>query len=188
MATFDQDVWLSRSNKKHAKNAKKRAQEHAAIKGLAVIVAWCTSKNFTVNFSKSSGGIIYTETKEIFVCSRVSPMQQLYLLLHECGHLLIGFKERHQRFGMGYTVSNSSALKRSYHHRLDILEEEFEAWHRGWKLGERLGVMSSENKVQFDRTRIRLLRSYLLWASKAPGYEKYDEPSGEREHKNEIVS
>lgn len=174
--SFDRGVWLVRAVKKTRGGDTTAAERY--VSALETIIKWCESRGLSVTFSKKSGGVYYTAQKEITINARAGAKQQLFLLLHECGHHLIGNAERHERYGMGYSVTDVTT-RRTYHHRIDILEEEFEAWHRGWKLALRLGVLSTEDKVIFDKVRIRYLRSYLLWASKAPGYEKYDEPAPE---------
>ncbi|HAN16499.1 MAG TPA: hypothetical protein DCP73_13260 [Chloroflexi bacterium] len=81
-------------------------------------------------------------------------------MLHECGHHLIGMKEHHQRFGMGYPQTDP-AVTRTFLHRVSCLEEELEAWHRGWKLSQRIGM--SLNRDNFDRVRLECIRSYIKW-------------------------
>lgn len=187
--SFDKDLWLKRAISR-SRSESGAAIASAYVESLNTLIQWCESKGLSVVFSKKSGGIYYTDQKEIMINARASARQQLYLLLHECGHHLIGSVERHERYGMGYSSSDDKTSRRTYHHRIDILEEEFEAWHRGWKLALRLGVLSTHDKIQFDKVRIRYLRGYLLWASKAPGYEKYDDPITEEindENSNPVV-
>jgi len=186
MATFDRELWTARAWERHTKaiqagtdqvrSTMRWIEDLKYIDALRVVVEWCEARSLAVVFSKRSDGIYFAADKEIRVSGRASPKHQLHILLHESGHHLIGNKEKHQRYGMGYT-NDDPHVKRTFHHRLDILEEEYEAWHRGWKLGSRLGVLSKHDKVPFDRTRVRMLRTYILWASKAPGYEKYDDPA-----------
>lgn len=184
--SFDRGVWLARVTKAARGNLTQLDLKY--VNALEAIIKWCESRGLSVTFSKKSGGVYYTDQKEITINARAAAKQQLFLLLHECGHHLIGSAERHERYGMGYSTSDRT-VRRTYHHRIDILEEEFEAWYRGWKLALRLGVLSLEDKVIYDKVRIRYLRSYLLWASKAPGYEKYDEPFQENvnDEQNQIV-
>jgi hypothetical protein len=186
MAAFDLELWNARAwdrfqkaiqAGKNADRATKRwTEDRHYVSALRVVVEWCEARSLTVTFCKRSGGIYYTADKEIKVSGRASPKHQLHILLHECGHHLIGSKDKYERYGMGYGNQDPD-VKRSFHHRIDIVDEEFEAWHRGWKLARRLGALTKKDKAAFDRTRVAMLRTYLLWATKAPGYEKYDDPA-----------
>ena len=91
-------------------------------------------------------------------------------LLHECGHHLIGMKEHHERFGQGYPLGNDPAVAKTKAHKVACLEEEFEAWHRGWKLARRLGLAITRS--DFDELRIECLKSYIDWAARA--YKRKD--------------
>jgi len=133
-------------------------RELSYIEKIKHVVAWCESKNIEVIFSKE--GSYYSETQKIHINQRLKPETQLYVLLHECGHHLIGYKERHERYGMGYTVEDAS-IKRSLIHRIDVLDEELEAWHRGRKLAGRLCI--SIDKKQFDRVRAKMVKTYVRW-------------------------
>jgi len=195
MSTFDHEVWQARAWDRFQKaivagNDQDRVTQRWSedikyVSALRVVVEWCESRSLIVTFCKRGGGIYYSADKEIKISGRASPKHQLHILLHECGHHLIGIKDKHERYGMGYAVTESND-KKTFHHRIDIVDEEFEAWHRGWKLALRLGALNKFDKPGFDKTRILMLRTYLLWATKSPGYEKYDDPSGEDD--NETVA
>ena len=90
---------------------------------------------------------------------------------------MIGDKEKGERFGMGYGKSDDPAVNRTAHHRLDILEEEFEAWHRGWKLALRIGSLVEADKMEYDKTRTQMLFTYVKWTAKQPGFENYESPA-----------
>ena len=87
----------------------------------------------------------------------------MIVLLHECGHHLIGVNDDHDRFGMGYPQSDPEITK-TFHHRVSCLEEEMEAWHRGWKLAKRLNL--TVDRDVFDAMRLKCIRSYIKWTVK----------------------
>ena len=61
-------------------------------------------------------------------------------------------------------------VKRTFHHRMSCLEEEIEAWHRGWKLAVRLGL--SVTREEFDVVRLDCLKSYVRWTLQPETMEK----------------
>ena len=181
---FDADVWRARSWDRLSKALRAKRPESSAykkwlndikhIESLRVVVEWCSARSLTVTFCKKAGGMYYTDDKEIKISGRASPQRQLHLLLHECGHCLIGDKEKDERFGMGYSRSDDQKVNRTAHHRLDILEEEFEAWHRGWKLAVRIGALGETDKTDYDKTRTQMIFTYVRWTAKQPGFENYE--------------
>lgn len=184
---FDEDVWRARAWDRLSRAARVKRQESAAYKkwlcdlkhinSLRVVVEWCKARSLTVTFCKKAGGMYYTADREIKISGRAAPKRQLHLLLHECGHCLIGEKEKDERFGMGYGKSDDAKVNRTAHHRLDILEEEFEAWHRGWRLGLRIGALVEADKQEYDKTRTQLLYTYVKWTAKDPGFANYENPA-----------
>lgn len=178
MAAFDPKLWKSRASARYrsavrsgldkAEAQYRRDTDVAHIDSLAVLVDWCAQRNIEVNFCKSSGGFYYTSNRQININCRLTPEKQVFFLLHECGHHLIGDKEKHERFGMGYSHQDDPEVNKTFHHRCDIVEEEFEAWHRGFKLGTRIGI--SIDKESYDKHRVEMLRSYFKWAVKPGEY------------------
>jgi len=133
------------------------------IDKLATVVDWCNFKGLRVVFGKVCGGTYITGEKVIKLAGRASPEKQLYMLLHECGHHLIGFDGEDERFGMGYPYAEDPNVNATFHHRIACLEEEIEAWHRGWKLAKRLHLQLE--RQTFDKVRLECLRSYIKWAN-----------------------
>lgn len=179
MAHFDAELWRSRAWNRYQRapvdqvSTARWTRDVAAIGHLQVLVDWCVARNIEVIFCKRGGGIYYPEDKRIKINGRLAPEKQFYFLLHECGHHLIGDKEKHERFGMGYPREHDVNVKRTFHHRVDIVDEEFEAWHRGFKLARRLKLRI--NKQRFDETRSEMLKSYFKWALRVDGYGKDDD-------------
>ena len=134
------------------------------IEKLNAIVEWCESKGIDVVMAKKANGVYDPGDATITITCRASPEKQLHYLLHECGHHLIGMKEHHERFGKGYPQGNNPKVMNTFEHKLACLEEEIEAWHRGWKLSRRLRL--NVDREQFDATRIECLKTYVEWTSK----------------------
>ena len=175
MKEFDLQLWKDRAWKKYgraltsgrpqARLELEWAVDLLLISDLFVINEWCKNKGLKVLFGKTSNGNFFPQEKKILISSHASLQNQVIILLHECGHYLIGELEDHERFGMGYPQTDPGITK-TFQHRLACLEEEFEAWHRGWKLSKRLNLRL--NREDYDNYRIRCLRSYIKWSLK-PG-------------------
>jgi hypothetical protein len=184
MAWFDPDLWRERAWSRYqqatgtsrAAATERWERDVTHISALATLVDWCGQRGIEVVFCKRGGGIYYPEDKCIKISGRMLPERQVFFLLHECGHHLIGDKEKHERFGMGYPQDDPN-VKRTFHHRCDIVDEEFEAWHRGFKLAKRLRLRI--NKERFDRTRAEMLKTYFKWALRTDGYGKDDDDDEE---------
>jgi hypothetical protein len=164
---YDRVRWLRDMNKRLLKAApEKRAEMEAEdmhyISGIEKVLNWCTSRGLSVEWPRSQGGSYDPTDKVITVSSSSVPRIQLQVLLHECGHHLIGRPKAGYRFSMGYGATHDL---RADSHKIDILDEEFEAWERGWKLGKRLGALKQSDRHEFNRYRVRMLKGYVNWAA-----------------------
>ena len=176
MAEFALDVWKSRAAerlRRAARARKKQAErQHKRdlrfIQGVSAFVEWARSQGYSVRFGKTAaGGEVDSEEKTILINCQLSPENQVYNLAHECGHILIGEREKDQRFGMGYNADEPNE-KKTLHHRIDVVDEEFEAWDRGRKLAGRLGIRI--DKKLFHQARARYIKTYMKWALQVDGH------------------
>jgi len=152
-------------------HAQKLSREISTINGLKALVEWCASKKIEVLFTnRKCGGGYVGEHKVIYINSKQSLEKQLFVLLHECGHLLIDNNTDNAefRFKYGYPTSDPN-IKRKFVHRCTVIEEEFEAWHRGRKLVAKLGIEIDDEK--FSITKAHMLKSYMKWALGDPRFQ-----------------
>ena len=174
MIEFNKELWLERASKRSKGTVRRGSRNRSAagaqlqvdkfyIECIADVVGWCSSRGLTVVFGKRPGGTYETGDKKIIIACRAAPEKQLYYLLHECGHHLIGFKEQDERFGMGYPKVDDPDYNSTFHHKFACLEEEMEAWHRGWRLAKRLRLKIPRDG--FDKVRLECLRSYVQWVN-----------------------
>lgn len=179
MSTFNIDKWKSRAVKRfnaaidNGKSAsvatRKFSDDIKHIEALNTTITWCTKRGVKVIFGRTAPCFV-PETKVIMLNATATPMQQLFFLLHETGHMLIGTKN--ERFAMGYRQSDPSVTK-TFRHKLDIIDEEFEAWDRGWRLSKRLGLQISRDEYQ--KLRCSSMKTYLKWGLNIDGYRPADE-------------
>jgi hypothetical protein len=103
-------------------------------------------------------------TKQITICSRMRIENKLYTLLHECGHALI--RESPANFAKEYTAQmeadGDGRKMRSARYKVETIEEEIEAWKRGKRLANRLGIRINEDKFNDHKT--ESLMTYIRWA------------------------
>lgn len=188
MRGFDKDVWRQRAwdrFQRHVRGETHRAPSRGAetqwvrdviyVDRLACVVEWAAARKLVVVFAKRSAGVFDPNTNEIIISSRARPERQLYYLLHECGHYLIGCQGRHERFQDGYpSAIGNPQVKKTFKYKITCLEEELEAWHRGWKLAKRIGL--GLDKTAWDEVRLDCLRSYAEWTTDDAGV-KYETES-----------
>jgi len=175
VTTFNQETWKTRACSRFARASaagKPTAgavlhKDIRSIDSLVTVLTWCAARKIGVTFVKESNGLYDANDKSIKISGRLAPELQLYVLLHECGHFLVGERGIHQRFGGGYSSAKSGASKTT-HHRIDVLDEEFEAWHRGRRLAKRLKIKLDDDV--WNKTRAGFLRTYMKWVLRQGGY------------------
>jgi hypothetical protein len=134
-------------------------KELTAIAGMERIALWLEKKKITLKVKKMEFAIYFADIRQIHLSGGLSRERQLIFLIHECGHVLVGRPKRNERFGMTEILKGERC---TFRHRLDVLEEEFEAWHRGKKMAKRLKVVY--DSTQWDQEKQWALVSYLKWA------------------------
>lgn len=159
------------------------AREYLAIEGMDRVAQWAKKRGLSIDIHpKIDAGRFHSQARRVEVSSRLGPEKQLIILLHELGHFLIeasGPELLIERFPNGYARIDSGIPGRDVLHKIDVIAEEFEAWHRGWKLAGRLGILIDRD--YFDAVRADYLRSYMKWALRrgrppADDLEEPDEP------------
>lgn len=165
MVQFDPELWRTRAwtryQRAQTRDFDRASERHLvetdSISALEVLIGWCESRGLKVEFNCEPNGTYNPEDGLIEINCHLLPEKQLHLALHECGHHLIGKKYDKER----------AAAKAPFHHRCDALDEEFDAWKRGFRLGGRLKLRV--NKPRYDATRTEMIKSYMRWALTARG-------------------
>lgn len=179
MVSFDRELWEKRARKRHGKGVGSSpptgaiANEMRAIVDLESLIGWCGERGVSVTFTNmppNVGATYDSEQNFVQMSGRFLPEKQLIVLLHECGHMLIGNRRKHERYGMGH--QSDPTVTRTLHHRFDVLDEEMEAWYRGRKLAKRLKLKIDQEA--FHTTRLACLKSYAKWVLEPNNFEKDD--------------
>jgi hypothetical protein len=175
MARFDPEVWVDRARARFTREraakrpgaASRFERDKVSINKINELIKWCTSKKITVTFDNEEVGE-YAD-KKIRCNVHARPDIQLYMLLHECGHFLIGVE--HEKFVLSTSDINDPSIRRTTTtYRLDVLGEEMEAWHRGWKLANRLKIKIDRNAYLNLRT--KMMKTHLMWVMDPKCFEK----------------
>ena len=176
---FDEKKWLSQVRKRHAKAlASGKSVELAdtdlnkdvlVIDGIGRVIEWCNRRGIDVEFTSKPAGHYIFEAKTVICTFRASPMFQLATILHECGHYLVDAVEENKaieskKYENGYPAANDTrdtSFSRSFAHRIDVIAEEMDAWTRGWKLANRLGIKI--DRREFVQIRNSALKTHIRW-------------------------
>jgi hypothetical protein len=179
MRAFQLETWEARARERFKRSVgtdpdRSRARlvsDLDAARGLGAVVAWGAARGVSVAFTnRRDAGVFSPDEKTIYINSTQTFERQLFVLLHECGHLLIGSEKpgAHHRFKLGYPSSNDPSLSGKFIHRCAVLEEEFEAWHRGRKLAKKLGIEVDD--ARWAELKASFIKSYIRWTMKHEDY------------------
>jgi hypothetical protein len=122
------------------------------------LVKYSEKKGFAVEFSSAQGFVSQVEldTKTISLSTNRSLETVFYVFLHELGHTIqfANRKKYAERFGTVFVGFNQKSLTS----RVVQLEEEYDAWQRGYDLAKRLKLKI--NKRKFEMHKARCILSY----------------------------
>jgi hypothetical protein len=127
------------------------------------LLEFCKKKKYQVINKNLKGefGEIDFNSKTITLCTSLNKEKRIFFLLHELGHLLIN-KDR--KFGEEKAFGVLNFSKKSLTNKISEIEEEYEAWHRGYKLAKKLQITLDRRK--FEQTKAIALATYFHWAIK----------------------
>ncbi len=136
--------------------------------GIMSAVEWAESKGIHVEFGYCVQDEYRSVDNMITVNTRQGIENQLYSLLHECGHLALdkNAKLYSKRFptSMKLAFKNNKAIERSKKYKVDVMSEEIDAWRKGKELANRLDIYIDEEKYYDVQT--KCLYSYIQYLAK----------------------
>lgn len=105
---------------------------------LEKLCLWTKQRGYEVKFGRLFNDEINFETKVITICSRSKPINQVYSLLHELGHLIIWRNEDKYkvRFPNSSKAANDARFAKSKVYYMEEVHEEIEAWKEGERLAK----------------------------------------------------
>ena len=104
------------------------------------------------------------DAKIIEIYSLNGVESRLFALLHECGHALI--RRDWTKFKTEFCAHaehDGDGRKETKSLKISTLEEEFEAWKRGWKLAKRLNLQL--DKDAYTKHKNKYIMTYIEWAA-----------------------
>jgi len=132
---------------------------------LDLIESWLDKKGFVLCRSRKRTiqDEVDFERKVVFLSLRSSPINQLYSLLHECGHVIIrGRKDYKIKYKSHYKVSEE-ALTPTMQSSVEEVEEEINAWREGENLCNKLSI--DINTDEYYKYASRWVMGYIVIAS-----------------------
>lgn len=127
---------------------------------LETLEIWAVDRGYHIEFIKGGDDCICYINKLIEINSSNSYEEQVYCLLHECGHVLIFENGSFHNFDKirELDISKNSKLYRVY-----TVLEEAEAWKRGQQLAKRLFIQIDE--AAWEKQMVLSLSKYINWAA-----------------------
>jgi hypothetical protein len=121
---------------------------------------WLNAKGYRVVQETDADDSIVWQEKTVYINSRNHAETRYYILLHECGHLLIsqGAKQWAEDVPM-YCQTVDLRIEKSKAFKVSLVAEEIEAWKRGRRLARRLGHYINDKK--YDNQITQCVFSYI---------------------------
>jgi hypothetical protein len=118
--------------------------------GISSAVDWAEKKGVVVEFDYCVQDEYRAADNLITISTRQRTENQLYSLLHECGHLALDKNPKlySKRFptSMKLAIKNNKALERSKKYKVDVMAEEIDAWRKGREIAHRLDIYVDDEK------------------------------------------
>jgi hypothetical protein len=134
-------------------------------KSIEILTEWANKKGYEVVIQRELVDQLSFDDKTIYIQNRQGVENQVYSLLHECGHLLVSISQKgFERSYPLYAYSANRRTERTNKYKVSLVAEEYEAWTRGKRLAERLNIPVDKNK--FDKAMVDAVMSYLRWAGR----------------------
>lgn len=131
------------------------------------LIGWANQKGYAVKFGKKYNEEVIFDQKLIKINNAYNRLQQLYTLLHECGHI-IEYRNGSTHYFKKYPTANKilkdGRSARSLVGRVEVIEEEINAWRSGEKLAEKLQIEIDPTK--YNKEAATWIMGYIKWASK----------------------
>lgn len=131
---------------------------------LDILEAWCSKRGISVTYVPNCQSALFLDPKEIYLNPRLGPTKLVGVFLHECGHILV---EASTMKSSEELIYPSPSYTRTTRYKVDIVENEFLAWQRGWSLAQRLNI--SISKDQYLTIRDEMIKRYFRWTVNSAG-------------------
>ena len=129
----------------------KKLKQRAFESGIEELIEWTNKKGYDIEFDYCVHDEFRPSDKSISISTRQGPENQLYALLHECGHLILQnnenlYNKKYPSSAKMATCNSNLRLERSSRYKVDVLTEEIDAWRKGKDLAKRLEIYIDEDR------------------------------------------
>jgi hypothetical protein len=108
------------------------------------------------------------EMKLVFLSERSKEHNQLFSILHECGHILNRDKNFNKKYKALSAAEKDPRKLKTMRFLVEEIEEETEAWRRGEILANKLNL--ELDTEQYYNYASKFLMTYVVTAAKGKGY------------------
>lgn len=135
------------------------------------IEEWLTGKGFRLIKGKEKHVVdsVDFDVKIVFLGTRAVEENQVYSILHECGHIMNRTKDN---FAKKYKVLKEAETNvkktKSIRYLVEEIEEETEAWRNGEVLANKLDIKLDSDKYYTYAS--KFLMSYIVMAGEGKDY------------------
>ena len=135
--------------------------QHQYKQNLYKLRGWLKNKNFELDVSHTvyDNVLIDKFSKIVEISARQSLKNQIYCLLHECGHIIL---KNNKNFSSQFPAYSSKKIKRKNNLLLeyDTIREETYAWDKGMELAKRLKIKLDQD--DYRKFAFSKLRTYFI--------------------------
>ena len=132
---------------------------------LSAIESWLDKKGFVL--CKSNKRTIQDEVdferKVVFLSLRSSPINQLYSVLHECGHIIVRGKKTYKQQFREHIKAAEGESKTTIISAVQEVEEEILAWRKGAELAKKLHI--SLDREKYFKYGYKWVMTYIVLAA-----------------------
>ena len=132
------------------------------------VADWLTKYHCDVVIEHGEESRFEFEGTTIYINAQEKVENQLFTLLHEAGHLLIfkgnkQFAKDYPMYAHADSVCNDGRVVRGKAYQVSLVAEEIEAWRRGRRLAQRIGVRVNDDK--YNKAMSDCVMSYIREAA-----------------------
>lgn len=153
------------------KTSIKSKKKNVHQSNLDKIEEWLTSKGFRLIKGKERHVVdsVDFETKIVFLGTRAVEENQVYSILHECGHIMNRTKGNFAKKYKALKEAETNLKKaKSIRYLVEEIEEETEAWRNGEVLANKLDIQLDTDTYYTYAS--KFLMSYIVIAGEGKDY------------------
>ena len=129
------------------------------------LIGWAAIHHCEVEFEHATEDRFEFEGRTIYINTQATLENQLFTLLHECGHVLVHksnkqFAADYPFYAFAENAYSNGRTVRSKAYQVSLVAEEIEAWKRGKRLAKRLSIPIDIDK--YNTVMTDCVTSYMI--------------------------